>query len=1242
MKTKTKNHDDNSGPRPERWAAPILAYDAFDLAACIGALQLVPENADRTLRLETAGALIASLKQDDTIRPPISSRKLDAWLNGPPFATDIAWAEDPFDSLFAEEVTFYGGSYTVFPGIAEESSFIIRHLAKAIFLSEETFPHEQFRREVYEVIRFTLALSNEIARKSNLSRKDHPVEAPGGNVQLPRSARFRELKRAVTFTQQELTQLFSSARISDAALNLLTGELGSIRFSASNIEDGPFFAKPIIRRTDRYAVAAPFALLSALRHAIFRLARQHNVTEALANRYHAAVRDTVRQTLSFFHPKELFYEFTAPKDLSGIASELFFQFDSDKLLHVLLLTDDLTHYNEEEVFGRWSIGDNSEKLTAHLEHVEKLVFSNGPAPNNILHLVIIQGIGRWLIAGFDASGNHPVSYVQFMTAENLQTIALGEGGDPLLLWHYAQASHEIRRHCSIRTTNTLDEFYFYRKNHFSYYTSDKARPTTLLIAPGSAGLLRREIHKKRDFHGTDSYNENRVAEVTLLHSDISVPIYAPWPPTDKQLAILVEGLPINVWITASEDVPRGQYRQLHWQFMDMVAYWMWQLTAGLGPHLQGIVGRLKHLRISLKLSDGVQWFENPGQETPDEMLKYDLLGRSHLRVSVGWSVAQRLRGADNAGERAILRELLNGFSMLSGGSLSVAAIDELLNTYAPLGAKKKLFFYSTVDNPILVKNGLPRERLVQAVVESQLLDEVGTYLSSQSTIRVGKIADSERTSILDIVVKDLFDKLENVISTLSPDGLMDWLVAYNERLVYEQEFTKFTTPTRIACFEVGQNLQRDIAKEQSDLAKAALASRFLIEYVAARPPRGVRPMSLAMYDYLLGIAAEIENWGTLSDLIHLKLADITLDVLPSARLGVDQEHYRKAQEAFLGEFAAAEVVRSTKQWERTWRKSDSSQNPSEAEALEAAVKHEFGFSLSELVAFLSAMIRFGNQAEGEPKTSDRGALITWLKQQLTWNEEQLAAALKLFSLGPRDSFLDPHPYRREEVYPWRFNREVSYLRRPLVLRETNGKTEVLWGNRHTYRAIGYLTGLCLGGRLRAQTKEMTIYLNKFREREAKQFNDQVAELCEKIPGAIVRKRVKKIDGLPIEYKPGQSLGDIDVLVIIPKYHEIVVIEAKDLAAARTPWEMAKDLRELFHPHNGKKSTVEKHQERAKWTAEHIREVLASSDQSLVRVGRWKVTPLIVLDTESLATYLVKSPVRVVYYRQLEDLLLRRN
>ena len=186
-------------------------------------------------------------------------------------------------------------------------------------------------------------------------------------------------------------------------------------------------------------------------------------------------------------------------------------------------------------------------------------------------------------------------------------------------------------------------------------------------------------------------------------------------------------------------------------------------------------------------------------------------------------------------------------------------------------------------------------------------------------------------------------------------------------------------------------------------------------------------------------------------------------------------------------------------------------------------------------------------------------------------------------------FIHP-PGTKEKAYPWRFNRAWSHLRRPLVRTRHEPDSITWWGNRHIIHALRYLTQLCLGGRLKANSTELKRVIGRWREREAKAFEESVACIITKMTGIPAKVRLRKVGKHRI-IADGQDLGDIDVLAMIPRMSMLLPIECKDLALARTPVEIQHQLEELVHGSSNESSTIEKHLVRTQWVSNNLDEIL---------------------------------------------------
>lgn len=1231
------------------------AFDSADLLATLAALQLMPENADRTFRFEILSHVAASVKNRGfASKKKINIKQLEKICRcDSPGLESLLRGEDPFDNPFTEAFTFIGGSYIVFPGIAEEPTFILRHLAKALFLDANPFPDAHFREISRAVLIGVLALSNEMARRAGLGRGVDPVSAPGEDVVLPSPEHLNQLRQAVSFTASELAALLARHNVAIFEIENLILQQGHVSIADYQVDNGELLVSPIVKAADKFVVAIPGMLLSAARNEIIRLALERGVIAELAARYHASAWETVMDSLGYIEHQRVAVRLPEPPDIPCF-QEAFFSFDSDKLAYVTLMTDALTDYSSQEPLGRWELKDIGDKLEARIREICDFTFTQLSGVNEIFCLLICQGSGRWYSLGFQKTFEIEPRLMLGLSAADLETITLLEGGQPLALWKYAWASWKLKQKSKVVSCGELTKFYFYRKAGYTFYQNDESLPSLIVLGLGGAGDLRRELLHQRDWHAAPSYVPNYVTEVTSLFSTRDIPIYIPKSILSRirqRIAVLVEGLRLPVWIVSSdqEDSIQKEYRHLYAEFTQTIGYWLWQFSSSLNSIIQTFAAHSRTLLIELFIEPDEAWhyIQEQSVALEQEPIKFEANPvEATLKVNISSGICSFLRSSNNEGERYLMQHIIAGIrdllSMEEQEALSDDVINTLLDLHAPLGIKKKLFYLEGNVNPELEEDGLPDYRKVQEADEDELLDELGDYLSVIEKLKVGKIPDDDRTAVINKAVNFFYGELKKLVASLNPEQLLEHLVAYHEAIVRETAFHRMTIPTRLACFSSEPEMIETLSEELPERYKAALASRFVIEYVVAQPPAGIRPFSLTVYDRLQALASQIVNFGFESDLINFKLAEIKRAMLPSGRLGANRDEYENTRAKYMSVFTGGEIGRVTRSFNRYWHKpQESSGKPSLVAQMDAASAIEFGFSITEIHEILGEAVRIGRELHPTVALLPLEDLTRRLSEGLNWSLERVNQAMDVLALKPRLDFLKPEPpHQGGDVYPWKFNRALSYLRRPFLLREQNGKIEAIWGVRHLNTVGQYLVYLCLSGRLKAKTTEMKQVMSVVRNEQTQAFNDEVANLLEQNAVLIVRRQVKKIGKLKIQGEQG-VLGDIDVLVIDSRNHSIRVIECKDFALARVPHEMKNELDALFLGRDKKnkreKSAVEHHQERVKWVHEHLPEIL--SEFKLDSNVTWAVEPMIVTDYELATPHLQSSPIPVVSLSELSKAYL---
>jgi hypothetical protein len=394
----------------------------------------------------------------------------------------------------------------------------------------------------------------------------------------------------------------------------------------------------------------------------------------------------------------------------------------------------------------------------------------------------------------------------------------------------------------------------------------------------------------------------------------------------------------------------------------------------------------------------------------------------------------------------------------------------------------------------------PWDRLQEGEVED-VLDRVGKHLRETCNVGEGPIPEPDRNYVLKEAVGFCYRELQQMVRSHRAEEFLEFLIREHEAVVRENAHRKLTIPTRIARFEMVEDIVQQLQEEFPKIAVASLASRFLVEYATTEPPNGFRPISLSSYDEMRALSNHIINFGMLSDAVRYELSDIKLAMLKSGRLGRTQGKYEGATASHMRETMIDTIAQAPGHFARNWPTHEVHTDPNElADALDVATLSEFGFAMTDLSKFIDAIRHVGEQLDPGVAAIDRDELIERLVGPLEWSNDRVDDALTLFSLGPRAKFLDAPPGGTlADVYPWRFNRTFSYLRRPLAVREGFAGAQILWGNRHLQTAHENLLSLCLTGRLKARTDSMRSFISRFRNKQALEFNDSVADVSLTVP-----------------------------------------------------------------------------------------------------------------------------------------------
>ena len=424
----------------------ISGFDRIDLLSAVAGLQLFPKNAERVVRLEALAHRIACLRSNHSRRiAPHSLREMCASRA----LAAITHAEDPFESVYCEEMSFHGGSYRVLPGINEHATFVLKRLFEALYFHREDFPDREYVRIATRLIHGTLGLSERMCAAAGITRNpplesrfQEPIEVPDGAV-------LTRLKGAVRFSRTGFGRFLKSLHLPVDCLQPLIATAQELRRDDDLQISGLLSRKPIVAEGNDVVVASPTELLPALRNALIALAQDRGVADELASRFGSSTWQAVAEHLSYVNCDAVPLGVPEWNERPSVVHDGFFELDTDKIIYCVSVTDSLSGYDRLHPFALWETPNLNELLSARLIDVVGRVYQEQPQINEVFLILLTQSVGRFVMIGIGG----PDLTTFLLPVADLCTLCLLEGGKDLVFWKFAivrALTRETGIHCTNR------------------------------------------------------------------------------------------------------------------------------------------------------------------------------------------------------------------------------------------------------------------------------------------------------------------------------------------------------------------------------------------------------------------------------------------------------------------------------------------------------------------------------------------------------------------------------------------------------------------------------------------------------------------------------------------------------------------------------------------------------------------------------------------------------------------------
>jgi hypothetical protein len=499
--------------------------------------------------------------------------------------------------------------------------------------------------------------------------------------------------------------------------------------------------------------------------------------------------------------------------------------------------------------------------------------------------------------------------------------------------------------------------------------------------------------------------------------------------------------------------------------------------------------------------------------------------------------------------------------------------------------KKKFFILDSNDNMLLDQRNLVEKRCIQEYNVNLVLNSILPGLGKDAPA-VGEIktkADKEKLT-RDIVVRSLLPSLKSAISQYDCEELLIELIQLNETLIEKREFYRINTPSRIACFVSVEQHAIDLKENLSKINRTTLALRCLSEHVAAEQARGTKTISTTGLDELIALMDQIIAWGSIGDQVKFELFDIDMSILASGRVGIEKSKVNEVLDPYHEMKIGEDIYDAVNSYDSVFPQRLSRSDKDTHEFLDKAFHDDFKISftrISELVEGLSIIAFQSNKSFAKIPFQELRDHLNKIVEN--FSEEELNHGIEFLSLKKRTKIeVPPSGFDGIDISPWRYNRRLSVLRKPVIVVENSKDTSnpfLYWGPRQILLSRQYLGEQCLSGRLRVSEGGNVI--------------KALGRLAQEKGDSLVKKVVKNLNGDKIELftevwiGPNEflydekDLGDVDVLIIDKRSKTIYSLECKSIEPSRNIKEMVEEVSKLFGS-DSERGWIQKHADRDLW------------------------------------------------------------
>ena len=1198
--------------RLEKFSFPFVA-------APLAGLLTRRENHVATARIESLIHLAALACRGD--RAP-DRRHLRELLNDAIYKDPITKFETPVEDVFVSNVDAWFGNARLFEGRWQNNAAYARVCVETLLRLQERPWVAQTLAHVSALLR----VSEAVADRAGTVRNCRTAGRPGKKIAVGASSAGQSTGH-VCFTDDELAAI----GVTPSALDpfLVQSEDTELLISQS-MGNTVLERRPLVRFKGRTTVVLPTAIGVAARRFVIERASSEGDLRLFQSTCHLA-QFTEVAVLGCANWNIRNVEVLEPEPDDGMR-ELVGTFDVGGSVHLVFVPDEFAAIAKEGLAGTHALEG---AVRARIQE-RAAELASAPHCQRGLTVLVHGGIGREFSSVW---GKLPHGWHQLCISAP-DFVLLGNETDftAMRAWKLLQQVDDLEAQGTI-FPNLRG---FLNLAAFAYHVGFELVPAEM--KPGPIYLhsdfilpLRHAVRTGLDRHAAMAPDGRSCIAVERPTTDRRfnevqgrAVYFSPAHRGDGKILACVESASRPWWVQCSEVPEHWWHQGIVSNVLEMVAGWLVRLVPAFEERCPTL--RPGPVAIRIRFSDIGTVSQRESEVRHAPMSPAVKLEDGEIVIDCIKRYLQSFLSPGNLGDRLMIGAMVRGVDSLCGKEAAPdAALEEWVCSLVESKSARflKMTPSRTIEDVVYDGTGLPEPRLLMP--EDRAWSRFELVRRAGYTGKPGAIPSSQADSLLHVAVDAAWERVRARLMVLSRESVIERSLLNYIALRKEHRDWLRATAARRAIYDAGQVMaasnERVVMRDQ-----AGLACRVIAEMALCTSPYGSGPVCTGTdLDFMIAEVSTLLECASQSDALRYGLATRPPIMYPNGSFGFNPAA-AQATGPLLGEH-----------WRRKFRNAAHDDENVGGEGAEGGVADpefpsafaaEFGLTVEQYSEFVQQVALEAVKLDNACLRLRKSEVVGRLCDAGARDAEQAFAS---FALAPRDKWNESQPEnaKARDWYPWRFNRRLSIVRRPLVQLSVEDDPAVFVAPSLIAGTLSYV-GQAAFGELPVSlfdSPEMRACVGRAADRNGHEFARRVAKRFREMKWETAREvNLTRFGG-------DDSLGDVDVLSWQPATGLVYAIECKSLRFDRTIAEVGERLAEYSAGHVGaKRSSLQKHLDRMSCLEEN-RECIA--DFTKISLDRLRLRSGLV--TENLVSMQFGGKARemldlVADYELLEDAL----